>query len=122
MPRYDSGAERTTIICGCGYRMVGKPDRLDVIARLHNKKCKLPDKGIKPIIPSKLQFDTHTTYGLDGYDISRHGNIIRNNKVVCNNIVNGEYVAPTIVTRTEVMNDEVMFSKIRGLSKDKSVN
>ena len=43
MPRgqkgFNSGGRRRTIVCPCGYRIIGDPVRQGMIERLHKKKC-----------------------------------------------------------------------------------
>lgn len=77
-----AGGQRRTVVCPCGYRAVGNPDRIDTILRLHSKKCE--DGGGMTGYKSKdMPFSGDTWNGIAK---SKHGNNIKK--------------APTLVVKT----------------------
>ena len=109
------GGQRRTIVCECGYRIVGKPNTLDTISRLHNKVCP-KSHGSKYVIPSKVPFDNNTNVAMDGFSKTRHGNPILAPNILTKNMVNGEFVSTTILTKAETFNDKVMQQHMLGLA------
>lgn len=110
------GGQKRTIMCSCGYRMIGNPKRLDTISRLHNKKC--PDakiNGSKDIVPSKVQFDNVGNTAMSGFSKTRHGNMRLDNKIVSKNMIDGGFVSHTTLTRAEIKNDDAMLAHMMGL-------
>ncbi len=86
MTKGTSGAQKRTIICKCGKRIIGVPNRLDTLTRLHNKVC--PD-GVKAQLPSTIPFDG-TNISMGGLTRTNNGNIaVKNDNLICKGFVDG---------------------------------
>ena len=110
------GGQKRTIVCSCGYRIIGNPKRLDTATRLHNKVC--PDakiNGSKDIMPSSVPFDNVGNTAMSGFSKTRHGNMRLDNKIVSKNMIDGAFVSHTTHTRAEVKNDDAMAAHMMGL-------
>ena len=117
------GGQKRTILCPCGYRIIGHPKRLDTITRLHNKVC--PDakkNGSKDVMPSSVPFDKSTNTAMSGFSKSRHGNMRLDNTITTRNMVEGIFVGETTHTRAEVQNNDVMLAHMMGLTLDNHLN
>jgi len=113
------GGQKRTIMCSCGYRIIGNPKRLDTITRLHNKVC--PDakkNGSKDILPSKVPFDNVGNTAMSGFSKTRHGNMRLDNTLVSKNMIDGAFVSHTTLTRADIKNDDTMFAHMMGLTLD----
>ncbi len=119
-----TGAQRREIVCGCGFRMGGRPERLDVIFRLHRKKCPKTVEGEKYIIPSKMPWDDqylNSTFG--GLSCSRRGNpLVANKDIITQHFEEDKIIYYEKLDRSDIQSDEKVaeIMKERALETDLS--
>ena len=97
MPQ-SSGAQKRTIICSCGKHLIGPPNRLDTISRLHSKVCPMGVKGEKP---STIAFDK-TNVCMGGLTRTKHGAIaVKNDNIMSRGFAEGEFINNMLIDRPD---------------------
>lgn len=85
----NSGTQKRTIKCGCGKVMIGQPNRLDTIFKLHSKVCPNGTQFNAPL-PSKVPFENMSNVSASGITLNKRGN-----PSVCKDVVGVGYCEDT---------------------------
>ena len=90
MPKpINSGTQKRTIKCGCGKVMIGQPNRLDTLFKLHRKVCPNGTEFKCPL-PSTVPFENMSNTASSGISLNKRGN-----PSVCKEVVSVGYCEDT---------------------------